>query len=127
MIKAPIRVLFILCIEVIFTDTASMLERFYELYPRRRVLFLNTENERYFEDYLRLNLDILCECLAKTTLDFQPFENGIFIKGDNIHSRLLFECGVFAMSVEDGAVLKPYASACDIMSCACRISSIFQK
>ncbi len=108
-------------------DTASMLERFYELHPRRRVIFLNCENEKYFDEYVRLNIDILSECLLGTTLDFEARENEIFISGENIHSRLLFECAILCASAGNGAILKPYASACDIMKCACRINAIFGK
>ena len=74
-----------------FMNGASMLGRFYALNPRRRVIFLNCENERYSGEYLRLKLDILTEALIALGVEFELSENEIFLFGKDIQARLLFE------------------------------------
>ena len=82
-------------------------------------------NDRYFEEYARFNLDILSEGLARGGVCFSVVDDGVFISGDDAQRRLLFECGILCASHDGGAILKPYANACDIMSAICRISEIF--
>ena len=40
-------------------ESASMLEKFKQENPRRRVIFLNCKNDKYFDEYVSFNLDIL--------------------------------------------------------------------
>ncbi|MBE6624511.1 MAG: hypothetical protein E7622_02580 [Ruminococcaceae bacterium] len=106
-------------------DTASMLEEYRRENPRRKIIFLNAKNDRYFEEYARFNLDILSEGLARGGVCFSVVDDGVFISGEDAQRRLLFECGILCASHDGGAILKPYANACDIMSAICRISEIF--
>ena len=108
-------------------ESASMLEKFKQENPRRRVIFLNCKNDKYFDEYVSFNLDILKSELAKTTLDISFLESEVFIKGEDIFERLLFECGILCAQVKGGAILRPYANACDIMSAICRIVENFGK
>ena len=108
-------------------ESASMLEKFKQENPRRRVIFLNCKNDKYFDEYVSFNLDILKSELSKTTLDISFSKDEIFIKGDNIFEALLFECGILCALSEGGAILRPYANACDIMSAICRIVENFGK
>ena len=107
--------------------SASMLEKFRLENPTRRVIFLNCTNDKYFDEYVAFNLDILKSELSKTALELSFLDDGIFIKGDGICKELLFECGVLCANAEGGAILKPYANACDIMSAICRIVEKFGK
>ena len=108
-------------------ETASWLEEFRRENPTRKIIFLNAANDKYFDDYVRFNYDVLSEGLAKFGVDFVKGENGIIIYADDILRRLLFECGVLGASVDGGALLKPYANACEIMSAVCRIGEKFGK
>lgn len=110
-----------------FMESASMLEEFKRENPTRKIIFLNATNEKYFDDYVRFNLDILSEGLRERDVDFCVCENGVIIYGNDIVRRLLFDCAVLGAWTEGGVLLKPYASACDIMSAVCRIGGKFGK
>lgn len=106
-------------------DTASMLEKYRHENPTRRVIFLNATNEKYFDEYFNFNLDILIEGLSRTGVEFLPLEDGVFFSGEDAQKNLLFECGILCARGDGGAILKPYANACDIMSAICRIAEKF--
>lgn len=108
----------------------ALLEKFEKKNPKARVLDLTIKNEKYRGEYALFNIDILKEILSKTSLEYKIVDEEIHIRGDKkLAKKMLFACHTLCELDKDNKliILRPYVTATEIMSLACKLLKNFEK